>query len=96
MKSYKTAIYNQNGTTHLIHHKTAIVKHNHLEKTIELDSGGWQSKTTKDRMNAYFNENNLEQFGVFQKDYAWWVLTPNNNHKNPIPYRDGIVLKVGE
>jgi hypothetical protein len=47
-------------------------------------------------MNAYFNENNLEQFGVFQKNYAWWVLTPNNNHKNPIPYNDGIVLKVGE
>ena len=95
MKSYKTSIFNEHGVTNLIHHNTVIVRHNHLEQTVELDSGGWLSKTTKDRINAYFNENNLEQFGVFQKDFAWWILTPKNTHKNPIPYSDGIILKVG-
>jgi hypothetical protein len=94
MKSYKTTMYNENGVTKLIHHSTAIVKHNHLNQTIELNNDGYFSKTTKDRMNDYFNENGLNQYGVYQKNFNWFVLTPNNNHKNPLEYKNGMIIKA--
>jgi len=92
MKSYKTTMYNDDGVTKLIHHSTAIIKHNHINKTITLDNGGWPSKTTKERMNTYFNENGLDQYGVFQKNFDWFVLTPTNNHQNPIKYENNMVI----
>jgi hypothetical protein len=94
MKSYKTTMYNENGETLLIHHSTAIIRHNHINKTVQLNNGGYFSKTTKDRMNTYFNENGLDQYGVFQKNFDWFVITPNNNHKNPLPYNNNMILEV--
>jgi hypothetical protein len=43
-------------------------------------------------MNTYFNENGLDQYGVFQKNFDWFVLTPNNNHQNPIKYENNMVI----
>ena len=57
-------------------------------------NGGWFSKTTKDRMNEYFNDSNLNSFGVFQKKGDWFVLTPNNDHKNALPYENDMTLEV--
>ena len=78
----------------MVHHSTKIIEHNLVNKTIKLNNGGWFSKTTKDRMNAYFNESNLSSFGVFQKRGNWFVLTPNNDHKNAIPYENNMVLEL--
>tara|TARA_B100000524_G_scaffold7585_1_gene4741 strand:+ start:68 stop:415 length:348 start_codon:yes stop_codon:yes gene_type:complete len=35
--------------------------------------GGWQSVTTKSRLNALCNEFCITGEGVFQKDFAWYV-----------------------
>jgi len=94
MKAYKTTIHTDGDTINVVHHSTKIIEHNLVNKTIKLNNDGWFSKTTKDRMNAYFNENNLSAFGVFQKKGNWYVLTPNNDHKNAIPYENDMVLKL--
>ena len=67
---------------------------NAVNKTIKLNNGGWFSKTTKDRLNEYFNDSNLNSFGVFQKKGNWFVLTPNNDHKNALPYENDMILEV--
>ena len=50
---------------------------NHIA-TIDEDSmtifdGGWQSNTTKSRLNALCDEFCIAGEGVFQKDFAWYV-----------------------
>ena len=50
---------------------------NHIA-TIDDDSmmimdGGWQSNTTKSRLNALCDEFCVDGEGVFQKDFAWYV-----------------------
>jgi hypothetical protein len=94
MKSYKTTIHTENDTVNVVHHSTKIIQHNLVNKTIKLNNGGWFSKTTKDRMNEYFNDSGLNSFGVFQKKGDWFVLTPNNDHKNTLPYENDMTLEV--
>jgi len=94
MKAYKTTIHTDGDTVNVVHHSTKIIEHNLVNKTIKLNNDGWFSKTTKDRMNAYFNESNLSAFGIFQKKGNWFVLTPNNDHKNAIPYENNMVLEL--
>ena len=94
MKAYKTTIHTDGDTVNVVHHSTKIIEHDLVKKTIKLNNGGWFSKTTKDRMNAYFNESNLSAFGIFQKKGNWFVLTPNNDHKNALPYENDMILEV--
>lgn len=59
------------------------------ETWIELFDGGWQTNTTKSRLNAI-----LQQFGmgyerVFQKKGQWFV----NYNGGPIPFFSGMRLQ---
>ena len=40
---------------------------------IKLYDGGWQSTTTKSRLNALCSEFCIAGEGVFQKDFLWYV-----------------------
>jgi hypothetical protein len=94
MKAYKTTIHTDGDTVNVVHHSTKIIEHDLVKKTIKLNNGGWFSKTTKDRMNAYFNESNLSDFGIFQKKGNWFVLTPKNDHKNALPFKNGMIISL--
>ena len=42
---------------------------------LEIFDGGWQSNTTKSRLNALINAFcNAARDGIFQKDFAWYVM----------------------
>jgi hypothetical protein len=42
--------------------------------TVEIYDGGYQSNTTKSRLNALINGLcNPEVYGVFQKNYEWFI-----------------------
>jgi hypothetical protein len=43
------------------------------EDTLELFDGGWQSNTTKSRLNALCSAFAYAGEGVFQKDWTWYV-----------------------
>ena len=51
---------------------------------VEIYDGGWQSNTTKSRLNALCSEFCIAGEGVFQKDFAWYVrvFTGAINGKN--------------
>ena len=40
---------------------------------MKIFDGGWQSNTTKSRLNALCSEFCVAGEGVFQKDFAWYV-----------------------
>lgn len=52
------------------------------EDSVQLFDGGWQSNTTKSRLNAICNANAIAGEGVFQKDFTWYVRQYNNITKS--------------
>ena len=75
----------------------AIVKlHGNHIATITMDTltlfdGGWQSNTTKSRLNALINEfTDGTKNGVFQKNWSWFVM----NNGATSDFVDGFELAV--
>ena len=73
--THKTVIFTEpnykgEDTTKVVYHSTAVVSFN--EHTILLNTGGYETRTTKLRMNQASKVFNLG-FEVFQKDFNWYV-----------------------
>jgi hypothetical protein len=64
-------------------HKTDIVTF--IDGVIILDTNGWETVTTKARINHYIPSGAY----VYQRNYCWYVTTAN---EGDIPYYDGIKL----
>ena len=70
-------------------HGNHIATYNYANKELSLYDGGWQSNTTKSRLNALCNEL-ATGFGVFQKNWDWFVSDFDN--KNVIDFFDGVTV----
>ena len=81
-----TVVLRIGGKTRVILHETEVVKFD--TESIWLDSGGWETVTTKARMNQASNEFNLG-YGVYQKDYQWYVDFRGETYK----FVDGMRLR---
>jgi len=57
------------STVYLHGNKIAMVD----DTTVTVFDGGWQSNTTKSRLNALCDEFCIAGEGVFQKDFLWYV-----------------------
>ena len=57
------------STVYLHGNKIAMVD----DTSMTIFDGGWQSVTTKSRLNALCSEFCISGEGVFQKDFAWYV-----------------------
>lgn len=73
---------NEDGMTQVVYHSTAVVSFN--DKVIILNTGGWDTLTTKTRMNQASNQFRLG-YNVYQKDFEWFVsfkgkVTPFTEH----------------
>jgi len=80
--------YNENtncSSVYLHGHQIATFDHN--LKAVKLSSCGWQTNTTKSRLNAILDE---VKWGckVFQKNWDWFV---NYNDQTTL-FRDGMIL----
>ena len=58
------------------------------ETWMELFDGGWQTNTTKSRLNALLQAFGMEGECVFQKNFQWFV----NYQGSPIPFFSGMRL----
>ena len=70
-------------------HGNHIATYNYANRELALYDGGWQSNTTKSRLNALCNEF-ATGFGVFQKNWNWFVS--DFNQKNVIDFFDGVTV----
>ena len=57
------------STVYLHGNKIAMIDDN----SMTIFDGGWQSNTTKSRLNALCSEFCIAGEGVFQKDFLWYV-----------------------
>ena len=76
------------STVYLHGNKIAIVGNDF----IKLFDGGYQSKTTKSRLNAILTEHGIAGEGVFQKDYEWFVRLYNGTAFFTMKFTDGMRL----
>ena len=61
---------------------------------VQLFDGGWQSNTTKSRLNAICTEHAVDGEGVFAKSFDWFVRTINtkSNEWHTVPFVNGLKL----
>lgn len=85
LSNYKTTVATVGDHVTVTYQKTAIVRFNDSE--VILDSGGWETVTTKRKMNQAANQFGLP-YGVYQKDYIWYVSTAQGD----VLFRDGMVI----
>ena len=62
-------------------HGNHIATYNYDLKELSLYDGGWQSNTTKSRLNALLFEF-ATGFSVFQKNWDWYISDFQNNIKD--------------
>lgn len=73
----------ENGDFGVRLHATIVVTI-HADGTYTLNSGGWQTVTTKERINGY------SPARVYQEKRKWYVFTGNGKDATKTPYVDGI------
>ena len=76
------------STVYLHGNKIAMVD----DTTMTIFDGGWQSNTTKSRLNAILTEHGIAGEGVFQKDYQWFIRLYNGTEFFVTEFRSGMRL----
>ena len=68
-------------------HGHQIASYDHNTNAVKLSSCGWQTVTTKSRLNAILDE---VKYGcrVFQKQFDWYLRTNNQT----VDFWDGMIL----
>ena len=61
---------------------------------IRIYDGGWQSVTTKSRINAILGEHGISGEGIFQKNYQWFIRLYNGTEFFVTEFRNG--MKLGD
>jgi len=77
-KNNTVVIHHRNGDTGVILHQTEIVRFN--KNRIILNTGGYDTATTKKRMNEVSQEFNLG-YEVYQSDHTWYIYYDGEAHK---------------
>ena len=89
LSSYKTTIAGDGeGNTLITYQSTVIVKFNC--DTVTLNSGGWDTVTTKRKMNQASRQFNLG-YSVHQRDFEWFVTLPSGY---VVPFVDGFTFAM--
>ena len=75
------------------HDKSQVYLHGNLiaevgPTYVQLFDGGWQSNTTKSRLNAILREHGIPGECVFQKNFNWFV----SQEGGAVPFFSGIRL----
>ena len=61
------------------------------EGFIQVFDGGWQTNTTKSRLNAIFDGNGCPGEGVFQKSWQWFVrINQGRGNFATVPFFSGM------
>ena len=60
-----------------------------ISMDLRIFDGGWQSNTTKSRLNALLEEF-ADSYKVIQKDFTWYVVDSYDNSR--VPFWSGMTL----
>jgi len=82
-KDNTEVVTTDNGLESVVYlHGNLIAVYFHATRELQIFDGGWQSNTTKSRLNALLDE--LKPgFGVFQKNWVWYLSDRLNDMIHP-------------
>jgi hypothetical protein len=86
-KSANTEVINNDGVSEVYLHNNLIAKIG--DTWMQLFDGGWQSNTTKSRLNALLSAHGIGGECVYQKDYVWQFRMSDGS---VIPFFSGMRL----
>jgi hypothetical protein len=89
-KSANTEVRNIDGVSFVYLHGNKIAEVG--DTFIRLYDGGYQSVTTKSRLNAILQEHGLGGEGVFQKQWTWFVNLHTGNGIATVPFFNSMRL----
>ena len=89
-KLANTEVVNVDGVSKVYLHNNLIAEVG--DNFIKLYDGGWQSVTTKSRINAIMTEHGIAGEGVFQKNYQWFIRLYNGTEFFVTEFRSGMRL----
>ena len=80
-----------------IHNTSEVYLHNNLiaivtDDALQILDGGWQSNTTKSRLNAILSECGVTGERVFQQNFEWFVRLWNGTEFFVTNFRSGMRL----
>jgi signal peptidase I len=82
---HKTKLFEEaDGSWRVKYHATDVISFNAKDQSYTLNSGGWLTKTTKERINQYLPGDSY----ISQKNFEWTVHYEGES----IPFEDGMVL----
>ncbi len=83
-KSANTRVENIDGVSFVFLHGNKIAEVGN--SFIRLFDGGWQSNTTKSRLNAILDEHGLPGEGIFQKNFEWFITLRTSGGLDTVPF----------
>lgn len=86
LSTYRTNIMATGDRLSVVYASTLIV--DKVGNEITLDSGGWQTVTTKRKMNQAARQFGLG-YSVYQRDFKWFVDLPNGE---TVPFEDNMTF----
>lgn len=90
-KSNTSVHYNEESNVSLVRlHGNLIAEID--DDSIKVYDGGWQSNTTKSRLNAILSEHGVAGECVFQKNFEWFVRLWNGTEFFVTEFRSGMRL----
>ena len=89
-KSANTAVVNEDGVSKVFLHGNKIAEIG--DSFIRLFDGGWQSNTTKSRLNAILAAHGERGDCVFQKKFQWFVTMNTVQGLSTIPFWNSMRL----
>ena len=90
-KSDNTEVFTNDNNASLVYlhgNLIAIITDN----SITMFDGGWQTNTTKSRLNAILSECGLPGEGIFQKNFEWFIRLWNGTEHFTTEFRSGMRL----
>ena len=82
------AAYNDGKNINVILYNTKILSIEILTNNITLNTGGYSTNHTKNCINDWLPE----EYSVFQKNFEWYVSTP----QGVVDFKDNMVLNINE
>ena len=89
-QSANTSVETIDGISYVYLHGNLIAEVD--DNGIKLYDGGWQSNTTKSRLNAILTEHGIAGECVFQKNFEWFIRLFNGTEFFTTEFRDGMRL----
>ena len=84
-----TTATDENDTLSGIYRGTTVCKKLQPSGKVILNSGGWRTSTTKNRMNQFSQNFCSGRFAVVQRDHEWYVVY-HHDQSNLIPFVDNM------